>query len=397
MATQYGGYTGKILQIDLTAETASDYPFTDHQRAETLGGKMLAYQILADQLTGKELALSPENLLILSTGPLTGTGVPGSARFEITSLSPKSGLPASSNCGGNFGIFLKKAGYDALILRGRCQSHRWIEISGNDVRFHSADALWRCGTSLCQKQLVPVSSLPFASLCIGPAGEDLLYSATVVSDGRAAGRTGLGAVLGWKQVKAITVSGNLPIRLHDPEETAAEILKWNHIIQESPLTADPEKVSSCPGCPIRCKRPGKTADSALNDLGIDSMDAENHLSWLKEKYGVTLANVSAHKSGQRRNKLYQSILLSRNLQNCDAVFADYQNLSEVISASGLCIFTIAVCLKDEWCSSTCFPLSERLSLLLQHSTGMHLQQETLLSLGRQNRELQNKVQQRFAE
>ena len=99
MATEYGGYMGKILLIDLTTETTEEYPFTDQQRRETLGGKALAYRILADQVTGKESAFSEENLLILSTGPFTGTGAPGSIRFDITALSPKTGLPSSSNCG----------------------------------------------------------------------------------------------------------------------------------------------------------------------------------------------------------------------------------------------------------------------------------------------------------
>ena len=115
MATEYGGYMGKILLIDLTTETTEEYPFTDQQRRETLGGKALAYRILADQVTGKESAFSEENLLILSTGPFTGTGAPGSIRFDITALSPKTGLPSSSNCGGSFGLYLKKAGYDAYI------------------------------------------------------------------------------------------------------------------------------------------------------------------------------------------------------------------------------------------------------------------------------------------
>ena len=142
MATEYGGYMGKILLIDLTTETTEEYPFTDQQRRETLGGKALAYRILADQVTGKESAFSEENLLILSTGPFTGTGAPGSIRFDITALSPKTGLPSSSNCGGSFGLYLKKAGYDALILSGRCNAHRWLEICQDQIRFHDADDLW---------------------------------------------------------------------------------------------------------------------------------------------------------------------------------------------------------------------------------------------------------------
>ena len=79
--------------------------------------------------------------MILSAGPLTGTGTPGSARFEITAISPKTALPVSSNCGGNVGVLLKKAGYDALILRGRRREHRWLKITETVIRFHDANDL----------------------------------------------------------------------------------------------------------------------------------------------------------------------------------------------------------------------------------------------------------------
>ena len=93
MATKYGGYMGKILQIDLTAETAREYPFTDRQRRETLGGKTLAYHILHKELTGGESPFSEENLVILSTGPLTGTGAPGLCGSILQPCLPKRDFP----------------------------------------------------------------------------------------------------------------------------------------------------------------------------------------------------------------------------------------------------------------------------------------------------------------
>ena len=187
---------GKILRIDLTTETAREYPFTDRQRRETLGGKALAYHILTKEVTGSELPFSEENLVILSTGPLTGTGAPGSVRFDITTLSPKTGLPMSSNCGSHFGLYLKKAGYDTLILSGRCKTHRWLEVRENQIQFHDAHTLWGTGTEECREMLSDrLDYDAYSCLCIGPAGEDLLPAATVISDGRAAGRAGFGAVL----------------------------------------------------------------------------------------------------------------------------------------------------------------------------------------------------------
>ena len=97
MASKFGGYAGKVIQIDLTTETVKKYPWTDRQRQLYLGGKIMANRILTDHLTGTETAFSEENWVILSTGPLTGTGAPGSIRFDITALSPKTGLPSSAS------------------------------------------------------------------------------------------------------------------------------------------------------------------------------------------------------------------------------------------------------------------------------------------------------------
>lgn len=397
MATKYGGYVGKILLIDLANETFEEYPFTDRQRKETLGGKALAYHILTRMLTGEELPFSEENPVILSTGPLTGTGAPGSVRFDITTLSPKTGLPMSSNCGSSFGLYLKKAGYDALILSGRCKTQRWLEIRENQIRFHDANPLWGTGTGECREILSDrLDYDAYSCLCIGPVGEELLPAATVISDGRAAGRAGFGAVLGWKNLKAITVTGNKAIPLSDPGKTAEEIRNWNRMILQNPLTSDPSKVSSCPGCPIRCKKPGKDPDSMLNDLGIDSIDVQNHLPWLLEKYGVTLENTSASKSGQRRNKFYHSILQSMGMVDCEAVFSTYQRVTEAVSNCGLCIFAVLPCLRLEAENSASFSLSERLPLLLQSSTGIPFSTEGLLEIGKQNLELQNALYHRFS-
>lgn len=155
-------------------------------------------------------------------------------------------------------------------------------------------------------------------------------------------------------------------------KAAEEIQKWNRLILQNPLTSDPSKVSSCPGCPIRCKKPGKDPDPILNDLGIDSIDAQNHLTWLWKKHRVTLENTSASKSGQRRSRFYHSILESLEIQDCDETYQAYQDLTDLISTSGLCIFTIIVCLNNKH-GSTYLTISDRLPKLIQYSTGIHFQ------------------------
>lgn len=344
MATDYSGYMGRVLLIDLTTETAAEYTWSDRQRRETLGGKIMAYRILADHLTGNEPAFSEENWVILSTGPLTGTGAPGSVRFDITAVSPKTGLPTSSNCGGNFGLYLKKAGYDAVILSGRCKAHRWLEICEDQIRFHNADDLCGSGTTECRQKLTALLGKDaFGSLCIGPAGEALLPSATVICDDRAAGRAGLGAVLGWKNLKAITVTGNKPIPIYNKEKTIVENKKWFAALNAHPFTSDKEKVSSCVGCPIRCKTPGTGANEILNDLGIDSIAAAEGIQWLEKRIGFNPEFNPKHRDGQRRKGIYPAMLKAFGLQESLDTAMLYQDLTEAVSASGLCMFTANGC------------------------------------------------------
>ncbi len=237
MESKYAGYMGKVMAVDLTTETVTEYPWTDAQRELYLGGKIMAARILCDHLTGRESAFSEENWVVISTGPLTGTGAPSSARFNISALSPQTGILASSNCGGSFGFHLKKAGIDALILRGKCKTRRWLEINDGEFIFHDADELWGTKVSECQEKLVSLTGKKkFGKLCIGPAGENLVKYAGIISDERAAGRTGMGAVLGWKNLKAIAVWGSKTVPVADKEKSTAWIKKWVTYLQNHPLT-----------------------------------------------------------------------------------------------------------------------------------------------------------------
>ena len=237
MASQYAGYMGKVMMVDLTTETVTEYPWSDEQRELYLGGKIMAARILYDHLTGRESAFSEDNWVVISTGPLTGTGAPSSARFNISGLSPQTGILASSNCGGSFGFHLKKAGYDALILKGKCKDRKWLEINEDQFVFHEAEDLWGTKTGECQEKLAQLTGKKkFGKLCIGPAGENLVKYAGIFSDERAAGRTGLGAVLGWKNLKAITVFGTRTVPVHDKEKTVRWCKKWITYLQNHPLT-----------------------------------------------------------------------------------------------------------------------------------------------------------------
>lgn len=244
MATAYGGYMGKVMEVDLSTGKVQEYPWTDRDRELYIGGKIMAAKILYDHFTGKEQALSEENLVVIATGPFTGTGAPSSSRFTLSTLSPQTGMITSSNCGGTFGYYLKKAGYDALILRGKCRERSWLEIENDRFTFRSAEELWGTRVGECQDMLAEKlaeergGAVKFGKLCIGPAGENLVKYSAVVSDERAAGRTGVGAVFGWKNLKAVTVTGNHAITVHDPEKTRAWCKKWFKYIKGHPLTGN---------------------------------------------------------------------------------------------------------------------------------------------------------------
>ena len=242
--TNYGGYMGKVLLLDLTSGKTENYIWTDLDREKYIGGKAMASKILYDNLTGSEKPFDPENLIVIATGPLTGTGAPSSNRFDISSLSPLTGITSSSNCGGNFGHYLKKAGLDALIIRGSCDRLTWVEIDNGAFVFHNAEDLKDLKCSETQAALqekldtVHGKHVHCGMVCIGPAGEHMVRYASVISGERAAGRAGMGAVFGSKNLKAITATGDAVPRVYDKEAATEHRKKWVNYIRSHPLTGE---------------------------------------------------------------------------------------------------------------------------------------------------------------
>lgn len=291
MQSKYGGYMGRVLQINLSTGDVKDYPWTDKDRELYIGGKTMAAKILYDTLTGHEDAYSEENPLIISTGPLTGTGAPSSSRFNISSLSPQTGFISSSNCGGTFGYHLKRAGIDALIITGRREERTWIEIDNGSVTFHNADDLWGTRVTECQRLLAENMSskrgcdIKFGKLCIGPAGENLVRYSAVISDERAAGRTGMGAVLGWKNVKAIAVCGNHDTPVHDPSATKKWCQKWFRYLRNHPLTGNQLPRMGTAGLVSSMQMRGLLATKNYTDGRFEHFDKVNGET-LAEEYNI---------------------------------------------------------------------------------------------------------------
>ena len=232
------GAAGKYLYIDCTTREWKEYPVQEKDQRLYLGGKGLAIKIYYD-LLGERLKdippLGPENLLIVSTGVLLGTKAPCSARFEVLTKSPLTKLLVGSSCGGPFGEGLRTAGWDGLILSGTCRELQLLRISSEGAVFEPAAHLKNMGTEATQENLKLEKDE--ASLCIGPAGENLVHYANIRSGHRFAGRGGVGAVMGSKNLKAVLVRGwSCVIEPHDPEGFNRISTKTRKMIQRNPVS-----------------------------------------------------------------------------------------------------------------------------------------------------------------
>ncbi len=230
--TEYCGYMGKVLFVDLTDRTWREFPWTDKDRERTLGGKIMAADILLHHITPEMKAFDADNWLVVSTGPLTGCGCPNTSRFNISTISPLTNILTSSNCGGDFGLSLKRAGYDAVIFSGKSEQPVTVHIEEDAVTFESAEALWGLTTGEAQEKLLDYPG----RLVIGPAGENKVLYACVFSNERTAGRGGVGAVFGDKKLKAVTARGTKLPKIFNEEKLRELNIKWTKLLHTHPLT-----------------------------------------------------------------------------------------------------------------------------------------------------------------
>ncbi len=203
-------FTGKLLRVNLNTKTFKVESIDPELFKLYLGGRGLASKILMDEIDPKIDPLSPENKLIFATGLLTGTMAPTGGRYMVVTKGPLTGTIASSNSGGFFGAELKFSGYDMLIVEGKSDKPVYISIMNGEVEIKDASHLWGKDTYFTTDTILKEVGDEKAKVsCIGPAGENLVLISSVINDkGRAAGRTGVGAVMGSKMLKAIVVRGN---------------------------------------------------------------------------------------------------------------------------------------------------------------------------------------------
>ncbi len=295
---------GRYLDVDLSSGKIGDYEVSTDWSRRHLGGRGTAARILLEELSGKEAPLSPENILVFATGPFQGTSLLGAGRHVVMGISPKTKSVADSYVGGYFGHALGRSGYDGILLRGAAAEPVVLTVIDGDAELQPAGKLWGKGTA--QTEATLLGRYPGARVAsIGIAGEQLVQMACIIHDrSRAAGRPGLGAVMGAKRLKAIVARGNQEKSLCAPDrfrKERAEYVKsvynegmkrfgetgtsggipWLNEMGILPTRNFQEGVfdaaeaisgqtmvdtilvgrETCVGCPIRCKRQVRTTFS----------------------------------------------------------------------------------------------------------------------------------------
>ncbi len=229
------GWVGKILKINLTsqqAETESTEPYID----KYIGGRGIGVRLVYDHYVPGTDAFDPANPLIFSMGPLTGTAMPSSGRTDVTALSPMSNLRAKSNFGGYWGPEVKYAGFDHIVITGKSEKPCYLWIHDGKAEVRDATHIWGQDTFETQRTIQKELGDPeIKVVCIGPAGENLVRFACLITEvAGAAARTGMGAVMGSKNLKAIAVRGSGKVRVAKPDEMLNLSLDVNREIREHP-------------------------------------------------------------------------------------------------------------------------------------------------------------------
>ncbi len=363
-------------RIDLTTGEVSPYPISERLFEQYIGGKILGGKLLYDLMPKGTDALAPESVLIINTGPANGTGAPSSSRFNLSFKNVLTGGVASSNCGGQFGVMLRRAGFDGLILTGKAERLSYVEILDGHIAIRDASAFAGMDAEKVQEQF----DKHWGKLVIGPAGENLVRYAGAMSGERMAGRCGAGAVLGSKNLKGLVAFGTKTAPVENKTALDKYVAKWVKFLQNHPMTGEAlprygsaglvssanasgalptrnfakgryEKFrdisgetladthltrnSGCVSCPIRCERRVKVGGKEVKGpeyetVGLFGANIENNnLEWINE------INYQADILGMDTISLAGTIAFAMELQEKGMAdfglhFGDIDNIKDVI-------------------------------------------------------------------
>ncbi len=229
-------WKGTILRVDLATKTIVKEPLNMKDAHDYVGARGLGTKYFCDEVDPQVDPLSPDNKLIFMTGPLTGTVAGCAGRFEVVTKAPLTGTIGAANSGGHFGPEMKFAGYDGVIIENASETPVYLYINDDAVEIRDASELW--GKTVYETTDVLQAELgKFKVSCIGPTGENLcLYAAIMNEKHRAAGRGGLGAVMGSKKLKAIAVRGTGSVTVARPEKFMEAVVDARKKLKEHPVT-----------------------------------------------------------------------------------------------------------------------------------------------------------------
>jgi aldehyde:ferredoxin oxidoreductase len=234
------GWHGRLLRVNLTEGTIWEEPIAEEEARKYIGGRGLAIKYLMEGMDPNADPLSPENLLIMATGPLTSTPAPTGNRYMVVTKSPLTGALSNSNSGGVFPTMMKRSGYDLFVFEGKAAKPVYLYVDERKAELRDATHLWGLDTHRTEDIIKVATSADACMACIGPAGENLALVAAIVNDKhRAAARSGVGAVMGSKNLKAVAVRGALKPELYDENAMKAVVREAN-----SQVAADVKKGSS---------------------------------------------------------------------------------------------------------------------------------------------------------
>ncbi|MEM0026960.1 MAG: aldehyde ferredoxin oxidoreductase family protein [Ignisphaera sp.] len=250
---EFFGYAGKLAYIDLSREKVEIRELREEDIELFIGGIGLATKIIVEEIEDPKIdPYSPQNVLVFMTGALTGTPVYGSSRWVVASKSPLTMAWGEGHAAGYWGVELKKAGFDGLVIKGKAKSPVYLYIHDDAVEFRDASKLWGLDTFETDQVIKnEIGDQNIRVAAIGPAGENLVRFATIAADmhpngPRVVGRTGMGAVMGSKNLKAIAVKGSGKIKIRDPGRVSSILSRLLPLIMSSP-TAQILAVYGTPG------------------------------------------------------------------------------------------------------------------------------------------------------
>ncbi|HBV88554.1 MAG TPA: aldehyde ferredoxin oxidoreductase [Desulfosporosinus sp.] len=229
------GYWNKALRVNLTTEKITVDYVDDEAFKNFIGGAGIAAKVLLEETAGKINPLGEENKLVFACGPFQGPTIPGGAKWTLAAKSPLTGTWGESGAGADFGPGLKDAGYDFLVIEGKAQKPVYLKIVDDSVEICDAAGIWGLDSYQTFDEIQKRENNNKLSIAtIGPAGEKMVTLACVVVDKHSfAGRTGIGAVFGSKNLKAVAVQGTKSVPLHNPEELKKLSVKYSKLIHSA--------------------------------------------------------------------------------------------------------------------------------------------------------------------